>query len=116
VLGGAWSGPIFVLTHQAPADEEDPTITFISGSIRSAIARALDAAGGKNLLVIGADVVRQSIQKGLIDEIMIHLAPLLLGDGVRFFSSPGLTNAVRLETIDVTRSGQLTNLKFRVLK
>ncbi len=115
VLGGAWSGPIFVLTHHAPEDE-DPTITFLSGSIRSAVTRALDAAGGKNVLVIGADVARQCIRKGLIDEIMVHLVPVLLGDGVRFFNWSGAPEAVRLETIDVARAGQLANLKFRVRK
>jgi dihydrofolate reductase len=115
VLGGAWSGPQFVLTHQASVDEEECTITFLSGDIRSAIGRALDAAGGKNVLVIGADVARQCIREGLIDEIVIHLAPVLLGDGVRFFDCPGLPEAVRLEATEVSRSGQLTNLQFRVL-
>jgi dihydrofolate reductase len=116
VLGGAWNGPVFVLTHKPPEDEEDPTITFVSGNIRSVVGRALEAAKDKNVLLIGADVARQCIQEGLVDEILIHLAPVLLGDGVRIFHSPGLTDGIRLEPTEVSRAGQLTNLAFRVLK
>jgi dihydrofolate reductase len=116
VAGGAWSGPQFVLTHDAPGDEKDSTITFLSGDIRGVIARVLRAAEGKNVMVIGADVARQCIEEGLIDEIVIHLVPTLLGDGVRFFSSPGLANGIRLEAIGSAQSGQLTNLRFRVVK
>jgi dihydrofolate reductase len=47
VLGGAWSGPVFVLTHNAPKDEEDPDIEVISGGIRNAVERAREAARGK---------------------------------------------------------------------
>lgn len=54
VYGGAWSGPVFVLTHHAPDDEEDATNTFLSDDIRSAVATALRAADGKDLLVLGA--------------------------------------------------------------
>jgi dihydrofolate reductase len=85
VLGGAWNGPVSVLTHNAPADEEDPAIEFVSGGIRSAVGRAHEAAGGKNVMVIGADVARQCVQEGLMHEIGILLTPVLLGDGVRFF-------------------------------
>lgn len=116
VLGGTWSGPVFVLTHHAPEEEEDPTIRFLSGSIRSAIRQALDVAEGKNVMVIGADVARQCIEERLLDEIRIHHAPVLLGDGVRFFHSPSLAEGVRLEPTEVTQSGQITNLRFRVVK
>lgn len=78
-----WTGcPVFVLTHHAPQDEEDPSC----------------------------------VQEGLIDEIVVHLAPVLLGDGVRIFDCLGLTDAIRLETTDVSQSGQLVNLQFRVVK
>jgi dihydrofolate reductase len=116
VLGGAWSGPVFVLTHNPPADERDPRIEFVSGEIRSAVGRAREAARGINVMVIGADVARQCVQEGLMDEIGIFLAPVLLGDGVRFFSWPGAPHAVRLETLEVARWGQLANLRYRVMK
>jgi dihydrofolate reductase len=116
VLGGAWSGPVFVLTHNAPKDEEDASIQFLSGDIRSAIDRVREAARGKNVMVIGADVARQCVQQGLMDDIGILLAPVLLGDGVRFFSWPGATRGVRLETVEAARWGQMMNLRFRVDK
>jgi dihydrofolate reductase len=116
VLGGAWSGPVFVLTHHAPHDESDTSIEFISGSIRSAIEGARDAAAGKDVMLIGADVARQCIQEGLIDEIPIFLAPVLLGVGIRFFNWPDTPSPVRLETTGVTQSGQITILRFRVVR
>jgi dihydrofolate reductase len=113
VFGGGWSGPQFVLTHHAP--EADPANIFLSGDIREAVSTALEAAKGKNVNLIGADVGRQCIEAELVDEIIVLLAPILLGDGVRFFSQPG-TAPIDLETISVTQSGRITNLHYRVRK
>lgn len=112
-FGGAWSGPQFVLTHRSHAD--DPANTFLSGDIRRAVATALAAARGKNVNVIGADVARQCVDAGLVDEIVVFLAPVLLGDGTRLFRRPGAT-PVALEPVSVTQSGPVTNLRFRVVK
>jgi dihydrofolate reductase len=108
------AGALFVLTHQPPA-EPVPGLTFLSGDIGAAVATALRAAGGKNLEILGADVASQCLRAGLVDEIMVFVLPVLLGDGVRFFSSPDL-GRIDLEPIDSTRSGDLTMLRFRVLK
>jgi dihydrofolate reductase len=113
--GGAWTGPVFVLTHEPPEAPEDPTITFLSDDVPDAVARAVAAARGRNVVVIGADVARQCIDEGLVDEILVHLAPVLLGDGVRLFESPG-RERVDLERVSVTQAGQVTNLRFRVLE
>src|SRR5256886_7524911 len=86
VYGGAWNGPVFVLTHHAPDDEEDATITFLSGDIRSAVATALRAAEGKDLLIIGADLARQCIEAGVIYGILRQVAPHLVGRGVPLFA------------------------------
>jgi dihydrofolate reductase len=67
-------------------------------------------------MTIDADIARQCIQEGLIDEIRVHLAPILLGDGIRFFHWPAAPHAIRLEPTDVTQSGQVPNLRFRVLE
>ena len=113
VYGGAWAGPQFVLTHQAPAGEEDPTIIFLAGDIASAVARAREAAGGKNVVLIGASVARQCLAAGLVDEILVHLAPVLLGDGVRLYGGQGAAQ-VNLQPLSVTRAGEVTNLRFHV--
>jgi dihydrofolate reductase len=109
-----FSGPEFVLTHEPP-DRPDPAVTFLTCDIGEAVATALDAAGGRNLEILGADVARQCLQRGLVDEILVYVIPVLLGDGIRFYSSPGLAR-VDLEPLDSTRSGAVTILRFRVGK
>ena len=106
-----FSGPVFVLTHQPP-DPPDPAVTFLSGDIGEAVATARSAAGGKNLEILGADVAGQCLRRGLVDEILVYVLPVLLGDGVRF-SPPGL-GRIDLEPISSTRSGTVTILRFRV--
>ena len=90
--GYPFSGPVFVLTHEPP-DPPDPEVTFLTGDIGEAVAAALDVAGGKNLEILGADVAGQCLRRGLVDEILVYVLPVLLGDGIRFSSpaSPGQT-------------------------
>jgi dihydrofolate reductase len=107
-------GAQFVLTHEPP-DPPDPAVTFLTGDIGEAVATALRAAGGKNLEILGADVAGQCLRRGLVDEILVFVLPVLLGDGTRFFSSPGLAR-IDLEPLDSTRSGAVTILRFRVRK
>ena len=74
-------GARFVLTHEPP-DEPDPTVTFLTCGLEGAVATARSAAGGKNLEILGADVAAQCLQRGLVDEILVYVLPVLLGDGV----------------------------------
>jgi len=114
--GGAdypFSGPFFLLTHRPP-EPADPNVTILSGDIGDAVATALDAAGGKNLEILGADVAGQCLERGLVDEILVYVLPVLLGDGIPF-SSPGLSR-VDLEPISSARSRDATILRFRVRK
>jgi dihydrofolate reductase len=87
-----FSGPMFLLSHR-PLDPPDPDVTILSGDIGDAVATALDAAGEKNLEILGADVAGQCLQRGLVDEILVYVLPVLLGDGIPFSSraSPGRT-------------------------
>ena len=112
--GYPFSGPMFVLTHEPP-DPPDPEVTYLTGDIGEAVATALDAAGGKNLEILGADVAGQCLRRGLVDEILVYVLPVLLGDGIRFYSSPGLAR-IDLEPLDSTRSEAVTILRFRVRK
>jgi dihydrofolate reductase len=115
IYGGAWTGPVFVLTHDPPDASDDPAISFLSDGIERAVATARAAAEGGNVVIFGADLFRQCLEAGLLDEIVIHLAPVLLGDGVRFYGAAG-AGRVNLERTAVAESGQLTDLRFRVVR
>ena len=106
-------GPVFVLTHRPP-DEPEPGVTFLTCDLAEAVATARAAAGGKDLEILGADVASQCLQRGLVDEVLVYVLPVLLGDGVRF-STPGL-GRIDLEPFSTTRSGSVTMLRFRVRK
>jgi dihydrofolate reductase len=108
-----FSGPMFLLTHR-PLERPNPAVTILTGDIGEAVATALDAAGDKNVEVLGADVAGQCLQRGLVDEILVYVLPVLLGDGIPF-SAPGLTRT-DLEPIGSKRSREATILRFRVRK
>lgn len=113
IYGGKWSGPFFVLTHR-PENAPDG-VTFLSGSINEAIARAKAAAGENDVGLFGANIAAQCITAGLLDQIFIHLVPVLLGEGVRLFdvaSSP----QIELRKVRCDNAGQLTDLAFEVLR
>ena len=104
-------GAEFVLTHEPP-DEPDPGVTFLTCDIAEAVATARNAAGGNNVEILGADLAGQCLQRGLVDEILVYVLPVLLGDGVRF-SAQGL-GRIDLEPFGNTQSGPVTMLRFRV--
>ena len=112
-FGGGWSGPQFVLTHHAP-DTPVPGVTFV-GDLASGLAAAKAAAGDKYVNVLGAEVARQCLEAGALDEIFVCIAPVLLGDGVRLFERPGGTN-VKLERLSLTQAPHATNLWLRVVR
>lgn len=87
--GGAWAGPEFVLTHHPEDAVPKAGTTFLDCDVVEALQVAKDAAGGKNVEVLSASIGRQLLERGLIDEIDLHIAPVLLGDGVRLYDNPG---------------------------
>jgi dihydrofolate reductase len=87
--GGAWHGPIFVLTHHPQDARPAPDVTFLSCPVDEAVRIGLEAAQGRNLEVLSPTIGRQLLRLGLVDEIDLHLAPVLLGDGVRLYDAPG---------------------------
>jgi dihydrofolate reductase len=106
-------GPVFVLTHRPP-DDPDHGVTFLTCDLAEAVSTARAAAGGKNLEILGADMASQCLQRRLVDEVLVYVLPVLVGDGVRF-STPGL-GRVDLEPCGNSRSGPVTKLRFRVRK
>jgi dihydrofolate reductase len=111
-FGGTWHGPSIVLTHDPPAADPDPDVTF-ARDLDTAVALAREAAGGRYVNVLGANVAGQCVEAGILDEVLVFIVPVLLGDGVRLFEHPGGTN-VRLEALDSGRRGS-TSLWFRVV-
>ncbi|MGW5411206.1 dihydrofolate reductase family protein [Actinomadura geliboluensis] len=95
-FGGQYEGPVVVLTHRPPA-QPVPGVTF-AGDLGTAVAQAKAAAGDRYVNVLGADVARQCIEAKVLDEVLVFVAPVLLGDGVPLFDNPG-GEQVRLEPL-----------------
>jgi dihydrofolate reductase len=105
--------PVFVVTHHArePLTLGDTTFTFVDG-VEEAVRLAQDAAGGKDVQVSGgASVAEQAFNAGLLDELHIHVAPQLLGGGVRLFDS---ARPRSIELVGVAESPLVTHLSYTV--
>ncbi len=90
------------------------TFIFVDNLVR-AVGQAKTAAGEKNVTLLGATIDQQCLRAGLVDEIMVHLAPILLGEGIRLFDNLGNAE-IKLERVDAVATAQITSRRFRVLK
>jgi dihydrofolate reductase len=109
--------PVFVLTHY-PRPRLDckggTSFEFVTGGIDAALRLACAAADGKNVTVSGGGTVaRQYLAAGLLDEIQLHLVPVLLGDGVRLFNDKELAGT-RMEQVDVVEAPAVTHIRYRI--
>ena len=114
--------PIFVVTHRVPEvpAKHDPakglTFTFVTDGVAGAVEQAKAAAGDKDVQVVGgAEIARQLLGAGLLDQIQISFLPLLLGDGLRLFEHIG-SGPTRLDTINVIESPGRTDIRYRVVR
>jgi dihydrofolate reductase len=109
--------PLFVVTHRAPEDApEGGVYTFVTDGIETALRQAREAAGGKDIAVMGgADIGRQFIRAGLVDQIGIHLVPVLFGGGTRLFDHIGDAH-IHLEVASVADTPLATHLLYRIVK
>ena len=108
----------FVLSHNVPEKPAKGTTTFIfvTDGIESALNQARAAAGDRDVVVGGgANIAQQYLKAGLVDEIQLHLAPVLLGAGIRLFNHIG-AERIQLESIRAIEAPGVTHLKFRVVK
>jgi dihydrofolate reductase len=104
--------PFFIVTHRPEQEPEGGGFTFVSG-VRPAIDRAVAAAGDKDVHVMGgADVIRQALEAGLVDELTIIVAPVVLGGGKRLFE--GFTGSPELEQLGARQSQYATFIDYRV--
>jgi dihydrofolate reductase len=111
--------PVFVLTHhgrETVPKEGGTSYNLVTDGIESALEQARAAAGDKDVLIAGgAEAAQQYLKAGLMDEIQLHVAPVLLGDGVRLFDGIGPDDA-KLELADVVESPKVTHVRYRVGK
>jgi dihydrofolate reductase len=122
-IANAWQGhppgegPCFIVTHSPPQEwvNEGSPFVFVTDGVESAIQQAKAAAGDKDVGVSSANIAQQCLRAGLLDEITIHLAPVLLGGGVRLFEHLGGA-PIDLEIIRVVDAPGVTHLGFRVVK
>jgi dihydrofolate reductase len=119
----AWGGkallnvPTFIVTHHPPQEwlTEGSPFTFVTDGVESAVTQAKEAAGDKHVGIGGTTITQQCLRAGLLDEIRIHLAPILLGEGIRLFDRLGI-EPIQLETIRVIDAPGVTHLQYRVVK
>jgi dihydrofolate reductase len=126
VVGGRWTYesarhwgdknpfgmPFFIVTHRPEEEPEGGEFTFVSG-VEEAVERALEAAGGKDINVMGgADVIRQALDAGIVDELTIIIAPVVLGGGKQLFE--GFSKSLDLEHLGVRQSPLATFIDYRV--
>jgi dihydrofolate reductase len=112
--GGDFRGPFFVLRHDPPSEPpvvKGVTGQFIDVGIEEAVRLAKAAADGGDVVVLGANVARQCLEAGLLDEIIVHVAPVLVGDGVRLFDRAGGA-VVKLTPISSAYEGGMTVLRY----
>jgi len=122
-IANGWGGspplgvPTFVATHNVPQEwvYEGSPFTFVTNGVESAVDRAREVAGEKDVAVMAASIVQQCIGAGLLDEIVVNLVPVLLGDGVRLFEHLGAT-PIELQSTGVIEAPGVSHLKFRVVK
>jgi len=122
-IANAWGGrhpvdvPVFVVTHTLPQEwvYEGSPFTFVTDGVESAVEQAKAVAGDKTVGVGAASIAQQCINAGLLDEIQIHLAPVLLGNGIRLFDHLA-TEPIELESTRVLDAPGVTHLRFRVAK
>jgi dihydrofolate reductase len=123
-ITNGWAGngplpglPLFIVTHQVPdqVPQGESDYTFVTDGVASAIERAKAAAGDRYVSLMGSAVPQECLRLGLLDEIQIHLVPVLLGGGVRLFDHLG-SDSINLDLVRAVDAPDVTHLRYRVVK
>ncbi|WP_262002350.1 dihydrofolate reductase family protein [Microbacterium sp. Mcb102] len=114
--GGMLKVPVYLMTHSEhePIERDGITYTFVVDDIAQAVESAAQAAGDKWVSLLGGSISRQCLQLGLVDELHLDVAPVLLGDGVSLFA--GLGQRIELERLETSAFASETHLRYRVLR
>lgn len=121
-IAHAWGGnppgsPAFIVTHNVPQEwvKEGSPFIFVTDGVESAIHQAKNAAGDKDVVICTPSILQQALKAGLVDEIHVDVAPILIGGGVSLFGHLG-TGPIELECIRTIQAQGVTHLGFRVVK
>jgi dihydrofolate reductase len=123
-IANGWNGthpvngiPIVILTHNPPLNvpKGKSQLVFVTDGIESAVTKAKALAKDKDVGIGGASVAQQALRAGLVDELYLHVAPILLGAGVRLFEHLG-DEAIRLRKIRSLDAEDMSHLRFEVLR
>lgn len=114
--GGMLKVPVYLMTHSEhePIERDGITYTFVVDDIAQAVESAAQAAGDKWVSLLGGSISRQCLQLGLVDELHLDVAPVLLGDGISLFA--GLGQRIELERLETSAFASETHLRYRVLR
>jgi dihydrofolate reductase len=118
-LAGKWDGdhhdgvPIFVLTHQAPSESPPGSAQYVT-DVADCVTRAREAAGDRDILVHGAKTGQALLRAGLLDQMELHLIPVLLGEGRRLFEGMGPEH-IELELVRTLEAPGVTHQRYRAL-
>ena len=105
--------PSFVVTHRPHEQLQTVSASFVFlHDLREAVDRALTAAGGRHVILMGADVTRQALEAGLVDQLHLQVAPITLGSGTRLFSGEGRH---AFECLDARSTPHVTHLRYRTV-
>ncbi|MDQ2751061.1 MAG: dihydrofolate reductase family protein [Pseudonocardiales bacterium] len=108
--GGAYTGPVFVLTHRPGPAPLDSWIHFVTAGLPAALATARGSAGAGNVVIFGADVGQQCLASGELDELLVHIAPVLIGSGTPAFGGVDGMRAFRV--LERSEPGDVTTLRL----
>ena len=113
--GGMLKVPVYLMTHSAhePIEKDGVTYTFVVDDIAQAVESAKQAAGDKWVSLLGGSISRQCLELGLVDEIQLHVVPILLGEGISLFT--GLSKRIKLERVETSAFASETHLRYKVL-
>ena len=121
-IAHAWGGnppgsPAFIVTHNVPQEwvKEGSPFIFVADGVESAIHMAVKAAGDKDVVICTPSILQQALKAGLVDEIHVDVAPILIGGGVSLFNQLGI-GPINLECIRALQTPHVTHLGFRVVK
>ena len=113
--GGAYTGPVLVLTHRGAPARADTGIRFVTGTLSDALHEARTAAGGRDVVVFGASVGQQCLHAGELDELVVHVAPVLLGAGIPAFAA-GDDGPIGFDVLGRSGPNEMPSLRLAPLK